>query len=738
MSERWGFDLSMEAVRLMRREAGHWQEMACQKIEGADIEARLQALADHIDPPSPVFIFLPRDQILYTDVKLSADANATAEIDLAMATRTPYAINELEIDWEQTEPGMARVAAIARETLDEAEAFAAARGLPVAGFSALADPTEFPRLPDFGGVAVDLLSDDDEAAREITPTFTTRRTSEPLPTADAPAASHPPHDDQGPVVKVDDPTPVMQLPESNLPPLDPGKPLPRVQSEPRIVTDVGAASARIRAASLTAQPPVNVRRRDRAVPTPALAAVAALLSVGIAMIIWSILPTSPGTSDLSAPATTVEKPAEPKDTAAAPPTEAAVPEVSDVAPTAVVLDIALANAPETVPMPVRPSETAKRPTQTALALLPSDIPAAGAEPRPTLPLELDKRPDTLVGVEFSTQELLAPNGIPLSETSRGITIAALDGIVPKTDALALPLLRIDPEAVIDSEPPAPLLRAEDIAALPNRVDVQDLEDSGDENQPGISDAVPETEPGTNPPAVAIDSVEPSASNPENDASALKPTELARSLPDRAPRARPQDFTTQIERQNYGGRTLTELKKIRPGSRPASAQIEALIALASREPSELAVEISAPPRSKPDDFDAIVAATQVQREAERQAAVLASRAPDTTAAVEAALAEDTAAEEATQPRNTPRLVIPSSASVARQATLENAIRLNRVNLVGVYGLASDRRALVRLPSGRYIKVKVGDRVDGGTVASISESELRYTKSGKTIALTMPKG
>jgi type IV pilus biogenesis protein PilP len=734
MSERWGFDLSMEAVRLMRREAGHRQEVACQKIEGADIEARLQGLADQVDPHSPVYIFLPRDQILYTDVAISSDANAAAEIDAAIGNRTPYAIDDLEIDWEQTGPCEARVAAIARETLDEAATFAAARGLTIAGFSALIDLADFPRLPDFGGIAVDLLSDDeDDIAPDAAPAFSTRRTSEPLPNVEEPATATAQIDNLEPVVKVDDPTPVLQLPESDLPPLDPGVPLPRVISEPRVITDFGAASASMPAASLTAKPPVNVRRRDRAVPTPALAAIAALLSIGIAIIIWSILPTTPVTSDLAAPSLQVEDSSQPEDSAAAETTEPALPALSEVAPAATILDIVQAQASQFAPLPIHPSAISAKPEWIELARLPTDILPTGPEAAPTIGLELDKRPGNLVGIEDASPNTLAPNGIPLSETSRGITIAALDGIVPKTDAISLPRAQIDPAAILHPDPPEQFTAEEDVAILPE-ANAPDVGGTIADTQAASENLLPSDQPGTETQTVTDDLIEPIA----GDAPALTPTELARALPDRAPRARPQDFATRIERQTYGGRTLSELKKIRPGKRPDSAQIEALIALASREPSDLAIETSAPPRLKPRDFDAIVAATQVQRQAEQQALALASRVPDTTAAIEAALAEDTQAEESTRPQASPQLVIPSSASVARQATLENAIRLNRINLVGVYGLASDRRALVRLPSGRYVKVKVGDKVDGGTVASISESELRYTKRGKTIALQMPKG
>jgi hypothetical protein len=81
-------------------------------------------------------------------------------------------------------------------------------------------------------------------------------------------------------------------------------------------------------------------------------------------------------------------------------------------------------------------------------------------------------------------------------------------------------------------------------------------------------------------------------------------------------------------------------------------------------------------------------------------------------------------------------IPTRASVARQATIQNAISLRQVNLIGVYGTPSDRRALVRLANGRYVKVEVGDRVDGGRVAAIGDSSLQYVKNNRNITLAMP--
>ena len=81
-------------------------------------------------------------------------------------------------------------------------------------------------------------------------------------------------------------------------------------------------------------------------------------------------------------------------------------------------------------------------------------------------------------------------------------------------------------------------------------------------------------------------------------------------------------------------------------------------------------------------------------------------------------------------------IPSKTSVARSATVKNAINLRQVNLIGVYGKPSARRALIRLSNGRYQKVSIGDRIDGGRVSAIGNSELRYSKGGRNVVLKMP--
>jgi hypothetical protein len=46
--------------------------------------------------------------------------------------------------------------------------------------------------------------------------------------------------------------------------------------------------------------------------------------------------------------------------------------------------------------------------------------------------------------------------------------------------------------------------------------------------------------------------------------------------------------------------------------------------------------------------------------------------------------------------------------------------------------------VRQANGRFVKLSVGDWLDGGFVAAITEKELRYQKSGQMVALAMLKG
>lgn len=204
-----------------------------------------------------------------------------------------------------------------------------------------------------------------------------------------------------------------------------------------------------------------------------------------------------------------------------------------------------------------------------------------------------------------------------------------------------------------------------------------------------------------------------------------------------PRARPADMAEQIERSELSGRTRNELAALRPKLRPQSAQ-EAAEAARAAEPQTPVVDGAA--------VDAAVAEAANPFAGATQQAVSASLKPnlrprDFEQTVQRARRQPEPAQEqgvavAASQKIAPR--IPTSASVSKQATERNALKFKRVNLIGVYGTTSNRRALVRMSNGRYKKVQVGDRLDGGRVNAIGDSELSYSKGGRTVVLKMPRG
>jgi hypothetical protein len=727
MDTRWGLDLDMSAVRLMRLDGETWVEVAVAKIDGPDIEDRLKKMVAAIEPGAPVELFLPRDQILYTDVALTP-GDPIPQIERALEGRTPYTLDELSFDWEDAAHGTARVAAIALDTLDEAAAFAEVRHIAIAGYSSLAGTEDFPRLPKFDGPMI--------AEPVPAPSFASARKPSRPPDSPPPAAAAAvksritpvaeptapkaeprpavPKAENEPVLRVEDPTPVMKVKPPSVP-LDPGIPIAAPNAPPRVRTDIAAASVSGTAASLT--PPRSIKIRNQPSPhlsVAAVFAVALLLTIGIAVLVWNMLPMRPGTpvvmppaAESSGAATTPPAPSE-RAAAEAPPAHPA-----ELAKPVEPEERAAETEPEELPGPA-PSLLA----DVAMPEAPvADAPTVIAALEP--PVALRDRPAALFRAlrDGGRRASYDPNppAAPKPEVLTGIqTTAPVGGPAPQVET------QIDDFYVASIEP-ANL--SFDAIALPDprRLAADPVP------QPDAPEATPQD---VDPVAIAT---------ALNDAlvgpGGLIQTELARSLTDRAPRARPGGFVAAIERQQFGGLTRSELAEFRPPARPASPQ--ALSEVPEAAPaSELAVATSLVPRGRPEGFADAVAQTVARIEADQVTASTSYQAPDTSSAIEAALETDIEPEP--RPEEPRRLSIPTSASVARQATLEDAIQLNRVNLVGVYGSPSDRRALVRLPSGRYVKVKVGDRVDGGTVAAITDSTLQYKKGNRMVSLEIPQG
>ena len=143
---------------------------------------------------------------------------------------------------------------------------------------------------------------------------------------------------------------------------------------------------------------------------------------------------------------------------------------------------------------------------------------------------------------------------------------------------------------------------------------------------------------------------------------------------------------------------------------------------------------APPLRPESNVPIFVVANSASAPKLRPAGLSVPRAAPQTASLAAAAIEADAPQVAATV--SPR--IPSSSSVQKEATTRNRLNLNRLSLMGVTGAPSSRKALVRLPSGRIRTLKVGDRIDGGQVVAIGQSELKYLKSGQNLTLKMPRG
>ena len=114
-------------------------------------------------------LVIPNDQVLYTKVDAPGPeaGKRRNQIRRALEGRTPYSVDELVFDWSGTGPEV-MVAVIARDTLAEAEAFAASHRFNPMSFVALPDPAEFEGEPFFGpsAYAATALSEGDKVERD--------------------------------------------------------------------------------------------------------------------------------------------------------------------------------------------------------------------------------------------------------------------------------------------------------------------------------------------------------------------------------------------------------------------------------------------------------------------------------------------------------------------------------------------------------------------------------------------
>ncbi|MCF2904405.1 hypothetical protein L0666_05360 [Octadecabacter sp. CECT 8868] len=381
-------------------------------------------------------------------------------------------------------------------------------------------------------------------------------------------------------------------------------------------------------------------------------------------------------------------------------------------------------------------------------------------------------PDTAAPVADAPDGVVIINGRPVIEPpvrtgttapAPAPTVAAVeDGTGPlvATDGLlvlagtptVLPPIR--PGTVAPAAAPTtPVAPETPIATVPETEDVPETELSAPQPEglnviAGAPPVLPPARPGTTAPQIdaSIDALSSDVAAALATGTAQTPTaDTPRPLV--RPTAVTQAAAAVANPPVVGELTNEQASAFRPRTRPAGLaptpqaepepeplpEPETATATVTPTGLQISPEIAAAVQAAANRPDPIINATSQ--------AVAVSERPDTRPRNMARIVERAAAAQeraATQVAAVPRAAAvapsgPTSGSVAQNATLENAINLREVNLIGIYGGSNDRRALVRLSNGRYVRVTVGDRLDSGRVTAISASALSYTKRGRAITL-----
>jgi hypothetical protein len=858
MKPNFALTLSFDGIGLLHRISGGWHLVGDVALDAADLAGELALLrrkAVALDSAGlRSKLVIPNDQIRY--LKLPAPAKGSdigSHVARMLDGATPYAVADLRFDWIVVGTDL-HIAAVARETLTEAEVFATEHEFCPVSFVAIPEDGSFPGEPFFSltEAADSLIAPGDRLLRDTHPIRilgrATPQPAAPQPDAPQPAAApvqNAPDDALPEVMPEVIPEVIPEvMPEaipatslSDAPAVvnaatlaqpDAAQPAPEQQDDaaplpafstrrakdtdldtdpdaapdaaPQIAAlatapDIPAAARSIAASRITITPDQAAARQAptpdpslrpaafRSVPaSPATDSISLANRVSLLLArvtaITSVIPRSAAlTSRLRLPAFASPKPAGSPTPASTTKAIRGKPRFLGLILTGALLvfmaavaawssiytesgfssffgarDSATATRPDMPPPEDAPENAAEDAPQVDLVRLQdgqtlSDLgddllpPAAtdAATEAAADPLTAPQ-PDTATAPPTAEQALTsyAATGIwqiapdqpapAMPGTLDDLYLASIDTRLQNFDAVALP----EGRAPTDQRPPA-----QSSPAAPGT--------TFDLDPRGLVTATPEGaltaegvtvfagRPPVTPEGMPTRFARTPGVDPDPEAATEAEQAQAQALASLRPRLRPDTLIESNERAQLGGLSRNELAEVRPRPRPATL---AAVALALREAAPL-VDTTPDAEAAADEADAADSATAQAIASSLKPLARPRDLTTTDNSSPAPQQQVAAAATLSAPRNAAPQ-IPSSASVAQQATVRGAINLRNVNLIGVYGQPSNRRALVRLSNGRYQKVQVGDRLDGGQVRAIGESELSYTKGNRAIVLTMPRG
>ena len=174
MKPDFALNFTDTSIALLHRTAKGWLKIGETPFDASDLEDALDYMRKTALGLAPggfaTKLVIPASQILYTEVDISGgDEDRTRqEISNAIEARTPYKAAEVAWDWVRGEGRTAHVAAVARETLDEAESFAITHKFNPVSFVAIPEGVVFDGEPWFGQTAdaANFLADGEVVERE--------------------------------------------------------------------------------------------------------------------------------------------------------------------------------------------------------------------------------------------------------------------------------------------------------------------------------------------------------------------------------------------------------------------------------------------------------------------------------------------------------------------------------------------------------------------------------------------
>jgi hypothetical protein len=233
MKPTFALDLTRDVVGLLHRTPKGWLSIGDAPFDAPDLDEALDYLRKTALGLSPMGmatkIVLPNSQILYTEVHAPGPSrdDKRRQIATALEGQTPYDVTDLVFDWSG-KGATVKVAVVARETLEEAERFAAGHRLNPVSFVAIPDDGTFVGEPFFGPTeaAATILAEGETVEKDREPVAILHRE---LPPAEPQPAELPPETPAQPAEAAPETEPAATAAESKAEDPEAEEPLPGLE-----------------------------------------------------------------------------------------------------------------------------------------------------------------------------------------------------------------------------------------------------------------------------------------------------------------------------------------------------------------------------------------------------------------------------------------------------------------------------------------------------------------------------